>query len=538
MKHLKDENVIITRRKITDRSDASSTVERRGCMTNKALRVAGLALLVASFAIWGTEFMPNLPLMASSLSLYALFVVLLFAAFASRLASPFHRLAAAPLASGFVATLAWLLSSTAAPQSALLFTLGSIVAGCAAAILVLSWGNELCDAAGSRTFVSEIVIAHGIVPLAHVVFLLAPAEVSYYVSAFYPLASGACASALRAARFQSQTASPAVLPCVDNGTSDTKARIRDDSFAIKHGQNGISIDASSGEAGVGIPFFRFVIACALASFVFTLIYNLYRVPEAKILHFDPVLDAIAFILRSMLLFLIAAALLKWRAPKQRSLFKAIFVLGIAGFLLFPLLGFSNIIPYFIIGLAFSLLGVFIWSSTALLCRMNCISPYKGFGIAIAPFEGLLGLPILAASFYAVSNVNSTMVSNVIVLIGIGTLALSYLFIMPSNAGDAEQSAVAFDGDNHGHQEREEALAAFADLYNLTARERDVLKLLTESKSRARICEELYISNGTLNTHVSHIYQKCEVHSKDELIDAFERVKADVVARRHLGASLK
>lgn len=53
---------------------------------------------------------------------------------------------------------------------------------------------------------------------------------------------------------------------------------------------------------------------------------------------------------------------------------------------------------------------------------------------------------------------------------------------------------------------------------LTAREVDVLYMLVQGYSVTRVAESLHIAEGTATTHKRHIYQKLDVHSKNELID--------------------
>ena len=57
---------------------------------------------------------------------------------------------------------------------------------------------------------------------------------------------------------------------------------------------------------------------------------------------------------------------------------------------------------------------------------------------------------------------------------------------------------------------------------LTAREREVLRLVAEGQSNSRIAEQLYISPKTASVHVSRIIAKLEVAN---------RVEAAAVARR-------
>lgn len=61
----------------------------------------------------------------------------------------------------------------------------------------------------------------------------------------------------------------------------------------------------------------------------------------------------------------------------------------------------------------------------------------------------------------------------------------------------------------------------ARIHGLSVRETDVFMLLAQGRSRPYICEALYLSDGTVKTHVSHIYRKFDVHSRQELLDAVQ-----------------
>jgi DNA-binding NarL/FixJ family response regulator len=57
---------------------------------------------------------------------------------------------------------------------------------------------------------------------------------------------------------------------------------------------------------------------------------------------------------------------------------------------------------------------------------------------------------------------------------------------------------------------------------LTPREYEVAKLLAKGRSLPFIQESLFISSGTAKTHLRHIYQKTNVHNRQEFLDYIDR----------------
>ena len=58
---------------------------------------------------------------------------------------------------------------------------------------------------------------------------------------------------------------------------------------------------------------------------------------------------------------------------------------------------------------------------------------------------------------------------------------------------------------------------FINHYNISAREREIIILLSGGMSNREIGEKLYISPRTVETHVYNIYRKCSVRNKLELV---------------------
>ena len=61
----------------------------------------------------------------------------------------------------------------------------------------------------------------------------------------------------------------------------------------------------------------------------------------------------------------------------------------------------------------------------------------------------------------------------------------------------------------------------AESRGLSGREAEILGYLARGRSQPYIRDELVLSKNTVATHVKHIYQKLDVHSRQELLDLFE-----------------
>lgn len=75
-----------------------------------------------------------------------------------------------------------------------------------------------------------------------------------------------------------------------------------------------------------------------------------------------------------------------------------------------------------------------------------------------------------------------------------------------------------------HQEslfsQDEMEQKFADLYQLTKRERDIMHLLLRDKTNQEISELLYIATGTVKCHIHNIYEKMDITKRSQLFSLY------------------
>lgn len=91
----------------------------------------------------------------------------------------------------------------------------------------------------------------------------------------------------------------------------------------------------------------------------------------------------------------------------------------------------------------------------------------------------------------------------------------------SGSDEADKADSVDDVDEAVSQEAPappDPAAIIAERYGLSPRECDVLPLLLEGRTIVRIQETLFISAGTVSTHIRHIYQKTGQANRQELID--------------------
>lgn len=172
-------------------------------------------------------------------------------------------------------------------------------------------------------------------------------------------------------------------------------------------------------------------------------------------------------------------------------------------------------------------------------RRNTAKAALGIGIA----EGSLQLGVLAGNL--VGRVLSETVS--VDPLGLFAVALGLLAVFslswleyptsrprmpePSPAGNIVRQASTATAGNGNDEPNGGTMRTDTNIdhicqrlteeHGLSGREAEILGYLARGRSQPYIREELVLSKNTVATHVKHIYQKLDVHSRQELLDLFE-----------------
>lgn len=94
----------------------------------------------------------------------------------------------------------------------------------------------------------------------------------------------------------------------------------------------------------------------------------------------------------------------------------------------------------------------------------------------------------------------------------------------SNAGDAVLPDAAEEHPESKVDPVERACRELARTCGLSLRERDVLYLMATGITGKEIAARLTLSYNTVKSHIRHIYDKLDVHRKQDLVDLIEQQK--------------
>jgi DNA-binding CsgD family transcriptional regulator len=228
-----------------------------------------------------------------------------------------------------------------------------------------------------------------------------------------------------------------------------------------------------------------------------------------------IVTCLAFVLTLILLLIVFS--MNPQEVNYALMYRITIVLMSLGLLCGLLFGLSSMVALILIALSYrviNLLTLLLGTGTARL-----------FGVSSAPLYGFVVIAQCIGSI--LGELLNLIVDEVILLpvdveltviaVAIFLLILIPIMLFPESDFVAQWSL----GDSMSSSEAKEfAIIAVCDqltkLHHLSRRERDVLLLLSRGVSQSQIAKDLYIAPGTVRAHIAHIYQKLNLHSKDDL----------------------
>lgn len=237
---------------------------------------------------------------------------------------------------------------------------------------------------------------------------------------------------------------------------------------------------------------------------------------------------------------------------------SVFVMAVF-YLLLPLTQGIDFLESTLALIGYGTFNVLIWLLLAEIAHHHKLMPHVIFGIG----WGMVTIGVLLGAIAGQLFVSNEPPLSVISLVATLCILTSYLFVLKESDianivtpadiiafeksdEEGERTNERADGDaasaagsasrvlyvNEQSEQTEEASAPqkkrfmegcdiIAEEFGLTPREKELMILYAKGRTSANIQQELYLSRGTVTTHLRHIYQKMDIHSKSELIDAIE-----------------
>ena len=275
---------------------------------------------------------------------------------------------------------------------------------------------------------------------------------------------------------------------------------------------------------------RFLVSFGIAALVFGFAAGFLRDFMIHAVSTDdvvPMLSTHLNILFNILTAIIAALIVRFtimfsRHREMGYMYRPVLLLMISAFLFYPILD-SILVPMALMNCGYSYFGLLVWIVASDISYRTKMSPTFIFGGCFGFVNGLCPLLGLLAS-RLLTRTGGMLNENAPLLMGaffIIALVIVYLFILDEKQvgtmGNGEEAQAFINA-----RRLEKDCGEFASHYKLSKREADVLLCLVQRKTPAAIQQELFISQGTYNAHVYHIYQKTGVHKREELLDLFDK----------------
>ncbi len=393
-----------------------------------------------------------------------------------------------------------------------LLAVGAATTGLGSGIIDLCYGELYRDAQPGKTGF-EIPFAFFLASLVYAVATILPTIVSVLLATALPVLSGfallAEAARTRAGSVDAEgaptrSANPSgeTTGAGANAAATLAENARPDAPELNLGRYAWKIGICACLVGLADGVVRAVFLLGNG----TAAANLYLVPL-------PVSNALTLIV-------IYACILFTRTSDLRPVYRSVMFIMAVFFMLLPVFtGYSDIEC----SLALTGYGTFnalIWILIAGIAQRYRFSGVMVFGIGwgMVSLGTLLGQSA-GTALCTVGAPFSPQALSLIALLATVCILVSYMFVF--NETDLRELVKTHETGEVRRQRFQERCRSIAEHCKLTPKETEIMILYAKGRTSKHIQEELFISRGTVTTHLRHIYQKLDVHDKQELINRIE-----------------
>lgn len=222
--------------------------------------------------------------------------------------------------------------------------------------------------------------------------------------------------------------------------------------------------------------------------------------------------------------LLLPALFVKNQPSLGSVYRMALPLSAAGFLLLPLIwngvgGLANACAQ----LGTLVAGIILWCMVAHTVHDTKLPAALLFSCSLVCTNGAQMAGTLVGMLNAHTLGQGDIAVTAVALVAVYLLAMVSMFLFKDKnlrGIDAVPEGGAPTAEQQGDA-LEARCAHVAEEYGFTPRESEILVHLGQGRTARAISEKLVVSENTVKYHIKSIYQKLDVHSRDEVIDLIE-----------------
>ena len=218
----------------------------------------------------------------------------------------------------------------------------------------------------------------------------------------------------------------------------------------------------------------------------------------------------------------AYALLAYRERFQFGhLYRMIFLLGLASILLLPIVlaGQATIVGYTCSVIMYQLVFLLVWVIAASVFRDSPAHAPGFFGLVY----GFWSLGSLGGALFSSVFVQHLTMDNVHLIVFAAVLAVAVGYAVVFTEADANALVQIVPYKRKAPFKAK--CQAVAQEYQLSPRETEIAMLIAQGRDSAHIEKKLFLSRSTVQTHRMHLYQKLDIHNRQELLDIIEAADA-------------
>lgn len=200
------------------------------------------------------------------------------------------------------------------------------------------------------------------------------------------------------------------------------------------------------------------------------------------------------------------------------LYRVVFLVGLTSILFVPLAmaGFFPVAGYVCSVAMYQLIFFFMWMMVATVFKSDSKVAVRFFGLVYGCWSlGSLGGALASVAF---TGSGSTDRVQLVVFVAALAVAVGYAAIFTERDADDLVQIMPL----HRRRPFKEKCLAVAKQYKLTPRETEIAMLIAQGRDSAHIEEKLFLSRSTVQTHRMHVYQKLDIHNRQELLDVIEQ----------------